>query len=110
MFQSIRYKYSDDINSKSVYEIVDSEFGSCITAINYANSTFIFAIIQEYTKRNLEIIENLASFNFWYIKAYSYSFEKIKQYYELYCPEHIKNNSNILNQVYKLTQKYLLLE
>jgi hypothetical protein len=110
MFQSIEYKRylgPDSITKLNSYEyeLIDSDF-SCVVAVSAGassapstppfpdaatESTAGGAVIQEYSKRNLNVASNLVRFFKWYENGYGYSIaEQItwaEQYQHQFTPE-----------------------
>ena len=105
MFQSYKYIKSLDYKTNE-YEITDSEFGvsSGITDRNSYNFSLEiwFAVIQEYSKRNLNVGKNLMLAFIWYNKLHSYW--SIHRLIDLN-----KNHNPLFSQYEEDLQKYLLL-
>src|SRR5580698_6443195 len=100
MFQSIRYVGSIPELKSYIYIITDSDFG-VVDVIVAENKRFWdlregalerqTAIIQEYSKRKLNVAANLALFFCWHKKIYGYSIAQqiawAEKYQPLFTPE-----------------------
>ena len=95
MFVSFRFIYVQYDNDWT-YELTDSEFGT----VSGINKGFIWRyIIEEYSKRNLNVAANLAIALVWYNNHYPfYSIQDM-----------IDENKKIFQQYEEDLQKYLLL-
>ena len=115
MFQSYTYKeylgYKDG-NHSFEYELVDSEFGTVsgvvvgdgppIAYTNYNRVGVGVAVIQEYSKRKLNVGKNLMLAFIWYNKQHPYySIQKMIDYN--------KKRNPLFSQYEEDLQKYLLL-
>lgn len=99
MFQSV-YFYA--YPNQYACEIIDSDFKYYIDLsiisrrFNQELISITQAIIDEYSKRNLPVMENIALFNIWWNKIYNCNFEDIEwfqtiyfghvKYKDVYCP------------------------
>ena len=75
MFQSYKFiKHLKDKNDKwsFEYELVDSEFGTVSGVGDWVWVAFGIAVIQEYSKRKLNVGKNLMLSFVWYNKLYPY--------------------------------------
>jgi hypothetical protein len=109
MFISYKYKeYLDRKDGKYIcgYELTDSEFGtiSGVTEIYWTFYAVIIgtAVIQEYSKRNLNVAANLALALVWYDKKNAYL--SIQQMIDLN-----KKYNTLFPQYEEDLQKYLVL-
>jgi hypothetical protein len=109
MFQS--HKYTEYITSRdgkyfSKYELTDSEFGTVFGEIAVevwgGNMQFFDTVIQEYSKRNLNVAANLIRAFVWYNKLHPYW--SIQQLID-----HNKRRNPLFLPHEKDLQKYLVL-
>jgi hypothetical protein len=108
MFQSLSYTlrgYSNEHRGYTwEYELTDSEFGtvSGVGAGTIAGGVEVgIAVIQEYSKRNLNVAANLIKGFIWYNKQYAHSIQHIIAYNKKYNP--------LFQRYEKDLQKYLVL-
>jgi hypothetical protein len=107
MFQSYICKSLTYKDCKHIwkYELTDSEFGTVagigvITIVGVIE--FEIAVIQEYSKRNLNVAANLALAFLWYNKQHSYwSVQKLIDHNKIY--------NSLFSRYEKDLQKYLVL-
>jgi hypothetical protein len=95
----ISYKYEN-----YRYELTDSGFGtiSGVTEISWHSAAIGSAVIQEYSKRNLNVAANLIRAFIWYNKKYPYfSIQELINFN--------KNHNPLLQQYEEDLQKYLVL-
>jgi hypothetical protein len=105
MFISYQYKYLGYKDGKHTweYELTDSEFGTFLGIGRYGDIIEIaVAVIQEYSKRNLNVAANLALFIIWWQKKYpDWSIQLIIDYN--------KKRNPLFSQYEENLQKYLVL-
>jgi hypothetical protein len=107
MFQSCKYigklahKLGDEYTWK--YELTDSEFGTIFGAIIIERwlVEFEIIVIQEYSKRNLNVAANLVACLVWQHKKYGQPIQQIIYYNKKYNPLFLQYEEDI--------QKYLVL-
>jgi hypothetical protein len=87
------YESEEDGKRYRQYELTDSEFGTVLEIIDIRFSFYNFenAVIQEYSKRNLNVAANLMRAFIWYAKKYpglsiQYLIEINKKYNPLFAP------------------------
>ena len=105
MFQSykhIKYLGYKDYKHSYEYELVDSEFGT-ISGVGVGVGVAVgIAVIQEYSKRNLNVGKNLMLAFVWHNKLYpNWSIQQMIDY--------SKKNNPLFSQYEEDLQKYLLL-
>ena len=85
------------------YELTDSDFGTVSgvgVGVDIAGVDVGIAVIQEYSKRNLNVAKNLMLFFIWYNKQYPYySIQRIIDFNKKYNP--------LFSQYEEDIQKYL---
>jgi hypothetical protein len=103
-YKNIVYLGEKDGKHTWEYEIADSEFGT-VSGTNCGGIYIVglgVAIIQEYSKRNLNVAANLAVAFVWYNKQYYYwSLQQLIDYNKQY--------NHLFQQYEKDLQKYLIL-
>jgi hypothetical protein len=109
MFQSYNHRYLGEINGQHTCqcEITDSEFGTVSNVVNRmeiemgAAAEVVSVVIQEYSKRNLNVAANLVILFVLYNEQFNWSIQKII--------DHNKKCNPIFLPYEKDLQKYLLL-
>jgi hypothetical protein len=99
MLESIKYKRSLGYNAATKlyeyeFELIDSDFswvGTAAGASRFVSEAAVGALIQEYSKRKLNVAANLIRFFRFYEKKWSYSIELqielAQKYQPLFTPE-----------------------